>query len=479
MELHGRRKIFTMADEITEENVLSELLFALTIHEMNVAEEEYLYWYRRGIQPILERKKDIRPEICNHVVVNNAHLVVTFKNGYFLTKPATYVSRSKSEAITKKVTKLNEYLYVSGKHEADNQVVDWFHTVGLGALYIMPVDEDGVPCKAYSLDPRSAFVVYSLNPGNEPVFGVNVVVSGRQAYADVFTKTKVYHFRSGTIEPNIPIPPLHAFPYGQPVSIEDNYIGEIPIIEYEYNSQRMGAFEVAIPIMDAINVVESNRQDSIEQFVQSLMVLYNCQLEEGTTANTIRQQGFIQLKSIGDNKADVKVISEVLDQGQTQVTLNDLYEQMLEKCGVPSSVRDGGSTSDNVGAVYLRSGWAMADTDARNTEDNFKKSNKYFDRIFTKIVGEKTRVKVRPADMELCFARNSMQNILVKSQSAMNMKELGFAPEIAFERSGLSNDPLTDIEVSKEYIEAKWEKGAPQPEMRMNEDIVTDEQANV
>ena len=39
----------------------------------------------------------------------------------------------------------------------------------------------------------------------------------------------------------------------------------------------------------------------------------------------------------------------------------------------------------------------------------------------------------------------------------MNMKELGFAPALAFERSGLSNDPLTDVEVSKEYIATKWD----------------------
>ena len=96
----------------------------------------------------------------------------------------------------------------------------------------------------------------------------------------------------------------------------------------------------------------------------------------------------INLKSIGENKADFKVLSEQLDQSQTQVTLDDLYEQMLDKCGVPSSIRDSGSTSDNVGAVYLRSGWAMADTHARNCEDNFIKSNRLFDKLVLKILKE-------------------------------------------------------------------------------------------
>ena len=465
--LHGRRKIYTMNEDLTRDNVVSEILYALSYHQMNVAEIDYLYWYRRGVQPIQNRTKEIRAEICNKVCINNADFIVTFKNGYFLTKPATYVSRTKDEKVTRNVQKLNDYLYLSGKHDADNLVADWFHTCGVGALFAKPTNEKGVPLKAHALDPRSAFVVYSLNPGNEPVYGCNVVVFDRKVYIDVYTKTRIFKLESGAWPENMTTdkPDLVAIPYNV-VSETPNYIGEIPIIEYEYNTNRVGAFEKTISIQDAINNTESNRQDGIDQFIQSLMILYNCDLEEGTTANEIRKAGMIKLKNVGENKADVKILTETLDQTQTQTTLDDLYEQMLEKSGLPSSVRDGGSTSDNVGAVYLRNGWAMADTDARNTEDNFKRANRYFDRIFTKVVEEKTiswgeELSVNPADIELNFARNSMQNMLVKTQSALNMKQLGLAPEIALERSGLSNDPLTDIEVSSKYIESAW--ATPKP----------------
>ena len=475
--LHGRRKIYTMTEELTEDNIISEVLYALTYHLMNVAEIDYLYWYRRGVQPIMNRTKEIRSEINNKVCINNADFIVTFKNGYFLTKPATYVSRSKDENVTANVQKLNDYLYLSGKHDADNLVADWFHTCGVGTLFTKAVNEEGVPMKAYALDPRSAFVVYSLNPGNEPVYGCNVVTFGKKVYIDVYTKAKVFKLESGSW-PEMEVtamPALTAIPY-KVVSVSDNFLGEIPIIEYEYNTNRMGAFEKTISIQDAINNTESNRQDGIDQFIQALLILYNCDLEEGITAKEIRKAGLIKLKNIGENKADIKELTETLDQTQTQTTLDDLYEQMLEKSGLPSSVRDGGSTSDNVGAVYLRNGWAMADTDARNTEDNFKRANRYFDRIFTKVVENKTsswgkKLSVDPADIELNFSRNSMQNMLVKTQSALNMKQLGLAPEIALERSGLSNDPLTDIEVSAEYIKDAWT--VTKPVANNNPDEVT------
>ena len=53
---------------------------------------------------------------------------------------------------------------------------------------------------------------------------------------------------------------------------------EIPIIEYPINSARLGAFEIVLSVLDAINTVQSNRLDGIEQFVQSLIVLINSEI---------------------------------------------------------------------------------------------------------------------------------------------------------------------------------------------------------
>ena len=91
--LFGRRDITTNADVINVDNVLHELNEALIIHGLNCDEEEYLYWYRRGFQPVLGRTKEIRPEILNKVVENHAEEIVQFKNGYFLTQPAVYIAK--------------------------------------------------------------------------------------------------------------------------------------------------------------------------------------------------------------------------------------------------------------------------------------------------------------------------------------------------------------------------------------------------
>lgn len=481
--LYGRRRIYSMSDVITADNVVNEVNNALIPHMANMKEEEYLYWYRRGMQPVLDRKKEIRPEICSKIVENDAEEIVTFKDGYFLTKPAAYVSLKEETEVTDKVKELNEFVRLSGKYSADNDAIDWFHTVGLGVLYIEPNNEPKSPFKVYSLDPRSSFVVYSMRPGNKPVMGINIVVQDKALVIDVFTKDTKFTLRGRPLNddeltygynPDVTALSIE----GEP---EPNTIGEIPIVEYAYNKLRMGAFEVVLPLLDAINNIQSNREDGIEQFIQSLMILYNCEVDEGTTANDIRKRGFVSLKNSGDNKADVKILSEQLDQSQTQVTLNDLREQVFKIAGVPFTKDLGGSTSDTGQAVYLRNGWTTADTHARNTEDEFKKSNAYFDAVIMAILRKKISFDLDRSDFEIKVVRNDVSNLLVKTQAAMNMKELGFAPALAFERSGLSNDPLTDVEVSKKYIDSVWrlaDGGAEPQNMTPNDDLEGSPAAN-
>ena len=465
MELFGRRRIYTTTENITEDNVVSELNAVLSVHMLNMVEMEYLYWYRRGTQPILQREKTVRSEINNKISENHAAEIVAFKNGYFLTQPAFYIARKKGTDVNEKIKRLNEYLYLSGKQQVDNVVTDWFHTVGVGTVYVSPYRDEECPVRVYALDPRSAFVVYSRSPGNRPVMGVNIVLSSEtgettEAVFDVFTRDKVFKVY-GSITGKIVT--------GEPIigtainvlSVQNNVLGEIPIIEYQYENNRMGAFETVIPLLDAINNVQSNRMDGIEQFIQSLMIFYNCQLGEDENGNQITPQyiraaGAIFLKSIGQDKADLKILSEQLDQTQTQVFVDYLYQQVLTICGMPSTTKGGTSTSDTGAAVLYRDGWYQADTYARNTEDLFKESNRLFDEIFIKILNRKTDLDIKRSEFELQFVRNETANLLVKTQAAMNLKELGMSPELAFAKSGISSDPAADVAISQEYIDVKW-----------------------
>lgn len=455
-DMFGRLDIYASFDRITPDNIISELNSALVYHVQNLLQENYLYWYRRNVQPILYRHKEVRPEICNVVQENHADEIVTFKNGYFLTSPAFYVSRRKEAQ--SKVNMLNEFLYRSGKQQADNELVDWFHTGGKAALYVTPNDDDEVPFRAFALDPRSAFVAYSLRPGKEPVMGVNFVVADEKALFDVYTREYVFHLRGATTGKMMTTEINGDFiaSASEVVSVEPNVLGYIPIIEYRYNSINMGAFESVLPLLDAINNVQSNRIDGVEQFIQSLAVAVNCQFDDGTTANDIRQAGMIVLKSIGENKADFKILSEQLDQSQTQVLVDYLYSQVQRICAMPFVDRQARSYDSTGSAALVTSGWYQASSAARNTEDLFKKSNAYFDRIIVEILRRKGIMDISLNDFELEISREETANIQSKAQAFQTLMSAGFHPELAAKKSGVSNDPVSDIKMSEKYLKMVW-----------------------
>jgi len=91
--MFGREVIYSSESIITGANVKEVLTKALLIHNKNQAQIEYLYQYYRGNQPILHRKKIIRPEINNKIVENHALEIVDFKKGYVFGEPVQYVRR--------------------------------------------------------------------------------------------------------------------------------------------------------------------------------------------------------------------------------------------------------------------------------------------------------------------------------------------------------------------------------------------------
>ena len=453
--LCGRLDIFSSVEEVNARNVATEVNEAITYHNTNLISEEYLYWYRRGIQPVLNRTKERNTYVLTKCLENHAQEIVTFKNGYFLQEPATYCSRK--AGVQRKIDKLNEYVYRSGKYEADNIVADWFHTVGKGVLYVEETENQDIPFRAYALDPRSAFVVYSMAPGKRPVYGVNIVKIGRKTKVDVYTNDYIYRLSGGSVGEK-----TTSYPDYQTLAVilekvEKNPLGHIPIIEYRYDSVNMGAFESVISLLDCINQVQSGRIDGVEQFIQSVIVAVNCQFEEGTTADDIKKQGMILLSSIGENKADFKILSEELNQDQTQTLVDNLYDQVLRIVAMPSTTKGGRSTSDTGAAVLFRDGWEQAGTSCRNTEDHWRHSDIYFREIVLDILSRRKLISgLSPVDFDLNFVRNETANVQAKAQAFNTLLSSGLHPELAAKKSGVSNDPVSDIKMSEKYLKMFW-----------------------
>ena len=137
-QMFGRRVLKTSATEITSENVVQVLQRALSEHALNRSEIDYLWNYYKGKQPILNRVKDVRPEICNKIVENRANEIVSFKVGYLCGEPIQYIGRSADEAVNDGISLLNEFMFAEDKATQDQEIVEWQMICGTAYRMVLP-----------------------------------------------------------------------------------------------------------------------------------------------------------------------------------------------------------------------------------------------------------------------------------------------------------------------------------------------------
>ena len=461
MEMYGRRVITTDISALTNANIVEELNKAFDTHNLNRGEIEYLWNYYRGKQPILERKKTVRPEICNKIVENRANEIVSFKVGYLCGEPIQYVGRNGDESVSRAIAALNEMMFSENKATQDKEIVEWQMIGGTAYRLVLPDksgEEDDAPFEIFTLDPRDTFVVYSSEVGNKPIFAVKYRVDNeRNRICSVYSANEYWKLIGDKIVEHT----AHA-------------LGRIPIFEYPANNARLGAFEIVLPMLDAINTVASNRLDGVEQFIQAFVKFVNCDIDEDQF-KALKDLGAIKVKSVDGASADVSIVTQELNQVQTQTLVDYLYQTVLTICGMPN--RNGGnSTSDTGAAVIMRDGWSLAESRAKDSELMFKKSEYEMLKLVLRILRDSegvskdlTNLKLKNLSMQ--FTRRNYENIQSKAQVLVSMLQQNkIHPRLAFATSGAFTDPESAYQMSMEYAAEQEEKALAKSENPAEED---------
>lgn len=441
MAYTGRQKILVNTESITSENIIKYLKEAINTHEKNKREENYLYEYYKGNQPILNREKKIRPTINNKIVVNKANEIVSFKTGYLLYSPIQYASKSNEQS--DEISTLNSYMDIKNKVTVDKEVVDYMHICGVGVKILLQSDDgDDIPFDMYSADPRDTFVIYSATLiGEPPIMGV-------RHYIDVDStgvlKTNVYECYTKDM--------YYKIREEQIVQQAGNALKQIPIIEYPLNNARIGAFEIVLSLLDAINNVQSNRNDGIEQFVQSLLLFHNVDIDT-EKVETLNEIGAIKFRDINPSlQGEIKYLVSQLDQTNTQTLVDDLVDSVLAIVGMPPT-KNNGSSAETGMATIMQDGWYLAEARAKDTENLFKASERQLLKLVTYICNNTSDLKLDYKDIDIKFTRKNYENIQSKVQVLIAMlQNEKIAPRLAFATANLFPDSEGAWIESKEYM---------------------------
>ncbi len=458
MRFKGRRPIYSDASVVTRDNVLDVLKKAMSIHSQNRAEIVYLQNYERGIQPIQNRKKDVRPEINNRVVENHANEIKTFYSGYIFAKGVSYVQRAEND-IRKgnadiddsKISALNEMFFEEGKTSKDQELANDFLTTGVGCRMLLPREEIiGVsPFYLLHLDVRNSFVIYSSDVFHRRLAGVTYYKdSNNIVHWTVYTDTEVFFIDGNNFFTPIDIK-----------KVEINGIGIEPIVEYKANFERMGIFERVLPLLDALNVCTSDRLNGLEQFINSFIWMNNVEIDN-EQVEQLKDKLMLLTQNVdgSTNPASVQYLTADLNQDDTQTLADYLYSQILQIAGVPS--RDGSSSGETGVAVEYRNGWQIASTNASTIENAFEVSERELLKVAIAII-EKSHIPdmdmtgLKVSDIEIKPARSRTDNFVSKVQGIAQGIQAGLHPKHMISVSGLFSDPQQVYIDSKPFLD-KW-----------------------
>lgn len=434
---YGRKIAYTDAERITDDNVVKIIGQCIGVFYGNKSAIRYLWRYYKGDQPVLYRTKVSNKDITNKILENHAYEIVQFKVGQTYGEPVQFISRKDDDAINNAVDELNDFMTDANKQEKDIKSGEWQSATGTSFKAIQS-KEGEIPFRITAPTPMNTFIIYNRTT-EEPMLAVQELKDedGRY-YKLAFSETMSFKI----VNSNVVSSKLHTY-------------GGIPIVEYPNNHERISDIELVISMLDAINNMQSNRMDGIEQFVQSWIKFVNCDVDE-EQFEKMKMNHALVVKSINkDNKSDVDIMTQELNQTQCQVAKDDLWDNALSILAIPTKQSNTGG--DTQGAVELRNGWDFSKTRAKLKDPIVKSSEKRLATVVLntlRVSGNDLKLSIR--DFEVQINHSPQDNMYTKSQTLLQLLQCGIHPIVAIKTVGLWGDAEKTFMLSKPYLDNLW-----------------------
>ena len=182
----------------------------------------------------------------------------------------------------------------------------------------------------------------------------------------------------------------------------------------------------------------------------------NCDVDEEQFAK-MKMMGALVVKSNNgaENKADVEVLTQELNQSETQIAKDDLWDNALSILAIPN--KQGNTGGDTQGAVELRNGWDFSKTRAKLKDPLIKACEKRIAKIIINILRlSGTDLGISFRDFDVQINHSPTDNMVIKCQSLQYLLQCGIHPLIAIKTVGLWGDAEKVFLLSQPYLDNLW-----------------------
>lgn len=409
-------------------------------------EERYkhLYNYYMGIQSICNRKKESAGRRNNKVVVNHAKYITDTCVGYLLGNPVDYQVKNDSngDPIYDLEPVLSEYKKQT-INDIDSEIAKNVSILGLQYEYIY-INEEAAP-RSCLVDNEHCIIVYDDTVEHKKLFAVlyrPIYKGDKLEYWDVVVIDKKterhYHSTKEAIQ--------------QVEGEKPHIFGDVPVIMYKNNPELLGDFEPVISLIDAYNLLQSDRVNDKEQLVDAILCMYGIDfdseqadmLRESRMLANIPTDGRVEYLSKNLQETDVDILRQVL-------------EADIHKISMVPNMADR-EFANNSSGVAIRYKLLAFEQHVKNKERYFEKGLVERFKLYNTYLATKSQMQLIPIEeIDVTFKRNLPSNDFEISQMICNLADFVDRETLVSQLSFIK-DASEIVEMKEKEDNAKMDK---------------------
>lgn len=393
--------------------------------------------YYLGIHKIYEREKD-KSLINNKVMVNHAKYITDTNIGYLLGNPVDY---SVSEGY--EIQPILDMYKKQTINDLDSEISKDVSIFGKQYEYVY-INENAEPRSCES-DNKNTIIVYDDTVEHNKLFGL--------IYRPVKKGDKFKYWEIIYVDDKIKRTyKSYSKALTQVGKDEEHAFGKVPIIEYKNNPEYMGDFEPVISLIDAYNLLQSDRINDKEQLVDAILCLYGMDFDSEQASMLKESRMLANIPS--DAKAEYLI--KTLQEGDVDI-LRQNIENDIHKISMVPNMSDENFVGNSSGVAIKYKLLAF--------EQNIKNKERYMEKglmerfeLYNNFLHTKSNMNEVPIEeVDAVFTRNLPSNDLEISQMINNLSD-HIDSETLISQLSFVKDASEIVELKKQEEEAK-----PQP----------------
>ena len=323
--------------------------------------------------------------------------IVTMASGYLVGKPVTYQDEKQAET----VEALSQMYKHSSMDSVDAELAADASIYGRGVC-ICYADEAGKP-KAATLSPLTAFVVYDDTVEHKPLFAVHWMDKVDDKGKSTGVTVNVYDSAARTEYTGKTLTGLAMAPEGP----QAHFFGGVPVVEFWNNAQETGDFEPVISLIEAYDVLESDRVNDKQQFTDAVLLLTGCTLENDdpndkrTAAQKLLEEKTL---SLPDMDAKAEWLVKASDESGAETLKNALKADIHKMSMVPDLTDE--NFAANASGVAMRYKLLGLEQLTGIKERWFREGLRSRLRLFAHFMGVLAMGKLDADEVEMTFTRS-------------------------------------------------------------------------